>query len=218
MGSEPEVLGHIGPRDNGGRRAVAHAAAVEETQRIRDHGRSQGLLHRDLTLKVSFRVERAVVVVLDVDLCQQPLALFEAEPVLGEIAGGHHGETGRRGLRGQAVAPGGHGTGLGKTGVTRVLELLRPHGQDDVVDTGGHRVGCGPDGLRPGGALVLHVGDGDIGQLQRRRHDRAGFPGEDASPPGRLDVLRTDPRILERLVGRVDDHVLEALVPSSRRT
>ncbi len=176
-------------------------------------GALMSLLHGYLTLKVSLRVERAVVVVLHGDHGEELLALFEGEAVLGEVAGGHHGEAGGRGLRGEAVAPGGHRTGLRKAGVAGVLELLGPDGQHHVVDAGGHGVGGGPDGLRPGGALVLHVGHRDVGQLERRRHDGAGLAGEDAPPPGRLDVLGTYPGILEGLVGRVDDHVLQALAP-----
>ena len=151
--------------------------------------------------------------VLDGDLPEKTLAFLEGEAVLGEVAGRHHGKSGGRGLGRDAVAPGGHRTGLRQTRIAGVLELLRPHGEHYVVDAGGDRVGRAADGFRTGGALILHVGRRDVGELERGRHDRAGLPGENAPPPGRLDVLGSHACVFERFVGGIDDHVFQALVP-----
>ena len=151
--------------------------------------------------------------VLDGDLGQKLLALFKTQTILGEIAGCHHGETGRRRLGGEPVAPGGDRPGLRQAGKAGVLQLLGADGQHDVVHTGGYGIAGRPNGFRTGGAGVFHVGHRDIGELERGGQYLAGFPGEDAPPPGRLDIFGLDSGVFVGLVGSIDDHVFQALSP-----
>jgi hypothetical protein len=111
---------------------LVFAASNRLTQRLADYGQSRSSVEADQEFR---------------NLAKKALALFETETILGEVTSAHHSEARRRGLRCDAIAPTGDRTSLRKAGVPGVLELLRPHGQDEVVDTGSHCVCCAANRL-----------------------------------------------------------------------
>ena len=208
----PEGFRDLRRGDDGRRRAVGDAAAVEQAQGPGHHGRVDHLLRAHLPLEVGLGAHGPVVVVLGGDLGQGHLPFLIGNLVLMEIAGGGQGELGGRRHRWVDVRAGRFGHG--QTGETRVLELLHAHGQHDVIDAGGHGVAGVPEGVGGGGAGVLHPGDGYVVQLERRGQGLAGPERGHGAQPGRLDVFPLQSRVLEGFVGCLDDQVRGAGVPT----
>ena len=153
--------------------------------------------------------------------------LFEVplgDPVLGRVGRGQlREETRRRAVWHPLPAQRAEvGPGVGKPAVARVLQLLHAHGQADVIGARGDGVDRRPEGLRAGGAEVLHPGDGDVGQPKGRAHRRGALVHvhlvHAGAHPGRLDVLLFDTRVGQAFREGLHHQLLAAHVPALTET
>ena len=207
----------VGRGDDRRRRAVRHAAAIVQTERVGDHRRLEHGLLGDAVAQVRLRVLRAVVVALHRDMRHRALEVFLVDAVLGAVGRGELRERARR----RDVGPG-HvlqraATALRQAAVAGVLELLDAERERDVDRAGGDRVHRTAERLGAGRAVVLHARDRDVRQAQRHgeRHARLAdvLLLDRRAEPRRLDLLALDARVLQRLLEGVDHQVLGVLVP-----
>jgi hypothetical protein len=170
-------VGVLGPDHHGGRRAIGHPGAVEHAQHPGDRRHAADLLDAHLLAELGLGVAGAVVVVLGGDAGQDLLDLVQLDAVLLGVGGGDHGEHGGGGQR--AVGAVSRDREPVEPLVAGVLDLLAADGHGHVVGAAGHGVGRVAEGLRAGGAVVLHPGDGPVadadglGQADAR-HRRLG--------------------------------------------
>ena len=191
--------------------AVAHAAAVEDAEVARDQRCLGDRLHGDFLLELGPRVARPVLVVLEGDPAHDLLELVPVDAVLVGIGRGQEGEGGRR--RQPRVRPVTDEADPGKTRIPGVLELLHPDGHGRVVGTRGHRVAGVAEGLRTGGAVVLHPGHRLVVELERPRQCHAADTRRHGAQPEGVDVVQREAGRLHRLSGGVGEKVIDALVP-----
>ena len=168
-------------------------------------------LDRHLAPELRTRVAGAVVVVLPRDVRHRLAQLVGVDAVLVGVRGRDHREHRRRGERaaGAVVRRRDRVEAL----VAAVLHLLDADRHRDVVGTRRHRVRGLAQRLGAGGAEVLDPGDRLVLELQRAGERDAAHAALRGAEPVGVDVVLVDAGRRVRLVGGVDEQVVEALVP-----
>jgi hypothetical protein len=196
----------------------AYAAAVEQPQRPGDDRRIHNLLNRDPVPQHGLRVARTIVVGLDRNLGQHPLALFRAQSVRGEILRGRQCIPADRSTHFRRCSI--YGMPLARPSLTDAAEsgvfhLFKTQRQNQVIGLGSQAQGRSSDGLSTGTAGILHAGHRNELQLQGTGENDPGHGVvlHGVSDPGRLDVLRRHIGVSKSLVGRIDYEVDNILVP-----
>src|SRR5207247_8405252 len=95
-----------------------------------------------------------------------------------------------------------------------VLQLLDADRHRDVVGAGRDGVAGVAEGLGAGGAVVLETANRLVVDLERARERETGLAGIERAEPERVDVAQLHTCRRERVLGGVDQQVVDALVPS----
>src|SRR5262249_17536852 len=93
-----------------------------------------------------------------------------------------------------------------------VAQLLEAERQDAVVDAGRDRHRRVPEGVHAGRTVVLDPRDRDVVALEIVAERRAGEPALERPDPRRLDPVRLDAGVAERLERGLDDQILRGAV------
>ena len=205
------AVGVLGPDDDGRRRPVRHAGAVEDAEGAGHQRRGADGLLGDLLAELGPGVAGAVEVVLPGDAGHDVLELGVVDAVLPGVGRGQqreHGGSGH-GRRGAVAAV----EVDDEAGVAGVLQLLHTGGHDHVIRSGGDCVTSVPERLGAGGAEVLHPGDRLVVELERAGQREARQARRHRPEPEGVDVGQGDPRGGRRLLHRFDEEVVDALVP-----
>src|SRR3989441_12113317 len=214
-----ELAGLLHLTQDDGRGAIGEGGAVEQPERLRDPRRMQHRLEGNLLLELGLGIQRAVLVILHRDGGH----LFPRRVVLVHVTAGHHcvqaGE--RRAEHGLPFLVRGRRQDLPGLDLPDVRHLLRAADDHDVVHPGRDRE---PRLQERDGAARAAAFDAD----RRKVHIRqAGVIGDerghvllvDELPRGhvadvhRIDVLRAEFRVLDRLQPGLDAEVPERTVP-----
>src|SRR5205823_2964277 len=92
-------------------------------------------------------------------------------------------------------------------------QFLDTNGRDHVVRARRHRVARVAEGLGAGGAHVLEATDRLVVDLHRPRQGESADARAHRAEPERVDVVELDAGRVEGGGGRVDDQLVDALVP-----
>ena len=202
----------LGPHDDRRGGSVGHARAVVHTEAAGQERRATDGLHRHFTLELSARVARAVVMVLPRDARQHFTHLLVAEPVLLAVTRCAHREHGRGGKGASRPVAGCLGR-ADESLIAAVLDLLDADRHRGVVRATRHRIRGVANGFRRCRAEVLDVRHRLVVQLQRTGERHPAHARHRGAEPVRVDPVLVDAGRRERLLGRVDQQVVGALVP-----
>src|SRR5213594_1064325 len=199
--------------------SVGERCAVEQAERLRDPGRLQDRLERDFLLELSLGIQGAILVILHRDGGH----LLPRRAVLVHVSRGHHrvqaGE--RRPEDGLPLLVRGGREDLRGLDLADVRHLLRAAHDDDVVHPGRD----GESGLEESyRAACAAAFDADRREVHVREARIIGDEGRhmllvDEFPRGhvadvhRVDVLRAELRVLDRLQPGLDPEVPEGAIP-----
>lgn len=136
---------------------------------------------------------------------------FVVHAVLLRVGGRHHREHGGRGQSARRpVVRRIHGV---EALIPAVLDLLGADGHRDVVRSRGHRVDRAAQRLGAGRAVVLDPGHRLVVQLQRPGQSDPAHPALRRPEPIGVDIVLGDARRGERLRRRINDEIVEPLLP-----
>ncbi len=211
-------LGDLGRGDDGRRRAVRHAAAVEQAERRGDHRRVQDGVHLNRLLQMGLRILGAVLVALPRDVANRPLEVLARHAVRGHVGGGELGEVARRRAVGAPQRLQRAATAARQAAVAGVLQLLDAQRDRDVSSARGDGVAGATEGLGARGAHVLDMRHRDVGQAQGGRHRDARLADmhlvDRGREPGGIELLGIDAGVGDRLLVGFEHQLLGAGVPA----
>src|SRR2546427_6389288 len=214
-----ELAGFLHLAQDDRRGSVGERCAVEQAERLRDPGRLQDRLERDFLLELSLGIQGAILVILHRDGGH----LLPRRAVLVHVSPGHHrvqaGE--RRPEDGLPLLVRGGREDLRGLDLADVRHLLRAAHDDDVVHPGRDGESGLEESYRAARAAALDADRREVHVREARIIGDEGrhmllvdeFPRGHVADVHRVDVLRAELGVLDRLQPGLDPEVPEGAIP-----